>query len=795
MSGLRQTENPLTLLAQRALERDNELAQLRAERWRAEGPTPRLSTWQLPDAAPEAATADAMRAYEVAARSRLGERSLGAELPEERDARLAEAARRIGQASARGLRSWVPDLLAFPADILDAGAYAAHKVAAGQSERSVPSLGAGEAVRRAMTRTQRPAAAQAEWSDPEAEARGAEGVEGALQALNPLFFTNPAKLAQLARTPMGMAALSVLAGAHGTPMGGALGVIKPRGGQWLSGSTDAALKGFKVSTPELDFQRPVSQELGNYIRRSFPEAEQAYNDAFRASGAHSMDYAKNHLPWLQANRPDVIEALQKGNTPDAALNRWIDTTLKKYIERDMATPEDPVRALAERGVLHTEDVYAPVYAAKQRREMSAAGKKMSRDILASVWEDATDLAIKESPASSFISKSSPDWLRKLAPDTPIYKMATPNVGFDVGFGHLLDELHNALRADSDLPRELQLRPESLQRMSMAQAVERVAKINAWREEQIAKASAERANNAAVHLFKEYPDTPELPNPKGLRWVELKAPKDEQFSDDVLRKAMQDRDMLPEEIESALADPQVRAEIAQQARADVGALKDALKYEGDAMGHCVGGYCEDVAAGQSRIFSLRDAQGEPHVTVEVSPPDVRHDMNSPHTFFDNHASEEFKAAHPWTSELGGAGTINWNRSIVQSPEYQAWLKEQPASIVQIKGKSNKKPNDEYLSFVQDFVRSQKWSGVGDLENAGLRRARDVFNDLEAKTLREHGHEFGDYLSEADIKRLHEVWDSWPKAKAAGGSVQQDGWKAAFSAEPEWKSAFRAGLEAA
>ena len=43
----------------------------------------------------------------------------------------------------------------------------------------------------------------------------------------------------------------------------------------------------------------------------------------------------------------------------------------------------------------------------------------------------------------------------------------------------------------------------------------------------------------------------------------------------------------------------------------------LHDEGEAMGHCVGraGYQEAIAAGRSRILSLRDKQGKPHVTVE------------------------------------------------------------------------------------------------------------------------------------------------------------------------------------
>jgi hypothetical protein len=84
--------------------------------------------------------------------------------------------------------------------------------------------------------------------------------------------------------------------------------------------------------------------------------------------------------------------------------------------------------------------------------------------------------------------------------------------------------------------------------------------------------------------------------------------------------MQERDMLPDEIQAAMADPDMKRQIARQALedGDTGALADALKYEGDMMQHCVGGYCPDVAEGRSQIFSLRDEKGRPQVTVEVEP---------------------------------------------------------------------------------------------------------------------------------------------------------------------------------
>lgn len=44
----------------------------------------------------------------------------------------------------------------------------------------------------------------------------------------------------------------------------------------------------------------------------------------------------------------------------------------------------------------------------------------------------------------------------------------------------------------------------------------------------------------------------------------------------------------------------------------------LQTEGNRMNHCVGSYCRGVEKGSVRIFSLRDSNNEPHVTIESSP---------------------------------------------------------------------------------------------------------------------------------------------------------------------------------
>lgn len=47
-------------------------------------------------------------------------------------------------------------------------------------------------------------------------------------------------------------------------------------------------------------------------------------------------------------------------------------------------------------------------------------------------------------------------------------------------------------------------------------------------------------------------------------------------------------------------------------------EEQLEQEGDLMSHCVGDYCEPVDVGVSVIYSLRDEDNQPHVTIEYKP---------------------------------------------------------------------------------------------------------------------------------------------------------------------------------
>jgi hypothetical protein len=274
-------------------------------------------------------------------------------------------------------------------------------------------------------------------------------------------------------------------------------------------------------------------------------------------------------------------------------------------------------------------------------------------------------------------------------------------------------MRNAMRADSDLPERFRINPAKLEQMTVPQVVERVSQINAWRAEQIGKANAEKANNAATQVVKDYPD-------QGYKWVELKTPSSlpEKFT-------VTEQNGRFNVVDATTGDPLLLGRsqtltnfntpeeaVSAYYKQNPSALEDALKYEGDTMGHCVGGYCPDVIEGKTRIYSLRDAKGEPHVTIEVSPKQIK-------TWDDVTTAvgaEDAKKLWQEFDDIGGNNTSDIDSS------FDMFIKNKgivlPPSIAQIKGKSNAKPKDAYLPFVQDFVKSGKWSAINDFKNTGL-----------------------------------------------------------------------------
>ena len=322
------------------------------------------------------------------------------------------------------------------------------------------------------------------------------------------------------------------------------------------------------------------------------------------------------------------------------------------------------------------------------------------------------------------------FIAKLDPETQLYSGNTADMGFD----HVIDILKQDVM-------EGRIRPEQLSKVSVEDAMRRTMDFDQEAARKMAEAQIK--NMEGFPVYKEYPE--------GYRWVELKKPEDlpEGYSLDDMGNVVDEKGHITNH-------PGEKR------------LEEALKYEGDTMGHCVGGYCPDVLEGKSRIFSLRDARGEPHVTVEVNP-----------------SSQRVAPRHEEiVSEMKASG-LDLNQ--LDEPAYDAAYEQalqrvkqnRPPAIAQIKGKQNAAPKAEYLPYVQDFVKSGKYSEVGDLENTGLYSARDVMNYMpENFTMSRNARqlaigrarmsgEMPDYMTKAEYEAMlqkHAPEDIWNAEKA-------------------------------
>jgi len=493
----------------------------------------------------------------------------------------------------------------------------------------------------------------------------------------------------------------------------AVNVLKPKGGNWLAGSVEKAIDPMR------------------------PRGPTHRDEALMIGG----DFAR------QADTPEGIQQMASNE----AVGNWLNSKLAKYIRNEMATPEDPLRALAERGVSHipAEDLeragsWIPENLGPRRKAAGFPEEGMATGDIARGWELIADEAIHNMPAGKRLSpdtgwgsdyalriEQENPWLTKVPPETMTYGAYPVEVRQELGFGHLVDELKNAINPASGLPENLRWKYSDLDKVTVPQAVERVAKINEWRAAQKAEADLARAMGPATHVFKEYPE-------QGFKWVELRQPKETGRKVSVEKHEMDLPPDFNEQMGREVAEDMAfdegleegtRAfnEFVQARMADFGrktnvemdesikALEDALKYEGETMGHCVGGYCPDVAEGRSKIFSLRDKKGQPHVTIEVQPGEKRP--------FD--LSRDYERLTPDEKAAFDAykGPLKYNypaeaKLLDEKRLQELYDTSGVDEIVQIKGKANRAPNPEYLPAVQDFVRSGKWSNVGDLKNTGL-----------------------------------------------------------------------------
>jgi len=396
-----------------------------------------------------------------------------------------------------------------------------------------------------------------------------------------------------------------------------------------------------------------------------------------------------------------------------AANKYVQSNLKNYITKQMATKDDPVRKLAEQGITafpKNVDEYGDLElrtygSAKAKENRKATGyvpEGVAKSPLAKHYETMTDESINPISAKEYqriqalpkmqrpAGTMDAPWVNKLDPDTPIFSLSR-DADFDkLGFTHMMDVLREDVAAG-------RLRPEKLSTITVEQAVRRAHEYDETLKANMLNARiAEQAN---ANVFKEYPE--------GYRWVQLDKPG--QFA-----------------LESDIMGHSVRGYEPPKGHPDYTDISGDSGRE--TYGH--GGY-EAIKSGQAKVYSLRDPKGRSHVTLEVGQSDkhpigygMKGSEQFPKDFRYEKGSitpEQQQKIYQRAKELfnpESAKDIGQHRMDVFQQAATEVIGKPAPEITQIKGKQNAAPNEEYLPFVQDFVRSGDWADIGDLSNTGL-----------------------------------------------------------------------------
>lgn len=550
-------------------------------------------------------------------------------------------------------------------------------------------------------------------------------------------------------------ALLNIAGIPGTGAPGVLAAVKQPGGNWhpdtltrlSSRLKDKLIQGANVAADHTAAIESVKKQLG-----------ERYGTLGNEDGLINAEYAK---------------------TPSGRSDAWTDKAVRNYLNKYAGTERDPLKNLEVpfgEGTRRWEEITDAVFRGTEARKMRETQAMQDSNFNTHSVYDWRDEPI--SPAFKTHDEALA-WKREMAPgwtnESFLAKIPPEEKIWHDAMGHKTSKevLEGFLGHTADYLRQ-NVKPEDLQRYDLTRAIRETVENDARVAKQMQNAAAAGLKELPTH--KEYPD--------GMRWVELKLPERltptqaasvQQMSGGDLRNTARQiarqgdldpqhvlQDMLhgdPHGMPGETFQKPVRfvalgpdgkplknnytGAAAYGSSPEEAWLAGKLAEEGNQMGHCVGGYCEPVASGESRIFSLRGPDGKSHVTVEASPPHALgvHELKRryQHQIDYQVLNEElkrrgYKDDHNNGSWYKPSSVLNQaiGRSrpkdlpdeewvdVLRTTNPHVWTEytNRPWDIQQIKGKQNRAPVQEYLPYVQDLVKSGNWGEVGDIGNAGL-----------------------------------------------------------------------------
>lgn len=377
-----------------------------------------------------------------------------------------------------------------------------------------------------------------------------------------------------------------------------------------------------------------------------PEAQNQFRDAMgqldmlgpdkMAGGGVVRNFLRNVGPDVRSGFDDLVGNLRQYTQRSPDVSKWVEKNIPNYLSREFGTQADRLRDVAKEGHLggiQPDDLSQFIKTIRPTGGIdlpTAVGSHFQQRSMYGYQKSLPD-----------VNEKIPPWLTKAMAKDPNGSFHDINIGHDLWRDEMspktYDMLDYLMRNRAGHPTDKQI-PNDVANMSVPDAFRASGE---YHKKLADDARETNASMTGVTVHKEYPT--------GHKWVDINGGE--------LKPGFED------EHEAA--------------------LKDALKAEGQAMGHCVGDYCDDVGSGGSKVYSLRDEKGQPHVTVEVEP-------------------------------RGSTVAKDEDGNIVEG------LDASLGRIIQIRGTANTTPNPEYHPFIRDFIKSQPWGDVENPHRFGLRQ---------------------------------------------------------------------------
>ena len=424
------------------------------------------------------------------------------------------------------------------------------------------------------------------------------------------------------------------------------------------------------------------------------------------------------------------------------INEWVDKKLKPYVRNQMGTPNDPVRTQADTAnILHmpfSEDLARVDRIAdfhKHMREESGFPREgVATSNLGKQWEYLTDSALNNNDLGNLSNPkfyNNPDSVLKLDPSTRINYIKDPERFSKLGFDHLIDVLGEKMNAG-------EITHKDLDKLSVAGAVKHTHEYDEKMREAMAKAEREDLQHANIAH-------------KTDEGVVVKLDKPGQFAKESDNMGHSVRGYEP---------PNDHPE-------HIKASGNGGRYS---YGH--GGW-EAIKSGRAEVYSVRDLDNKPYATVETSQ-DKHHIGYSTkgNQIFPNDfeyggvdkrlPQEQHQAVYNRAKQIFDGLENKSPNSVMDSFQQAAdeVVGKSPKNITQIKGPVNKDVSYKPAQTLKDFLNSQKWGQVDEIEKAHL-------IDLENPQSVEDS--LYDVLG--DYKLPHERQEAFRDATAANPDVQR------------------------